>query len=214
MASVWTLDVFTVVVLIAIIFLLVYLIIIAIYAGNLSRGIVPSLATSSFLFWTTIVLAVVTLIIAIWALIRLFTYTVPVVETVVAPVAAPVPQNVVTTKQVETTTTSTKPGSVTYVQAPPQYVAQVSPPVTTVTRSEPVTTTYTTTSPVQPQYGPIPVQYGRAVVVDSPPVVQQYGPNQVVQQYGPNQVMTQQYVGPAVIDNTGARVLSAAQAFQ
>ena len=69
-------DIFAVVVLIFTIILLIFLVVTAIYFMNLMNSKPPTISESTFLFGTSIVLTLIFLGIAIYALIRLFTYTV------------------------------------------------------------------------------------------------------------------------------------------
>jgi hypothetical protein len=69
-------DFFAITVLIVAVLIIVYLIIAAIYLLNLSaNNKPPNQGESTFLFWTTIILGIIFLAIAIYALIRIFTYT-------------------------------------------------------------------------------------------------------------------------------------------
>lgn len=67
-------DWFAIIVLIATILIIVFLIIVAIYFYNLMNLKPPSRGESTFLFWTTVILAIIFLIIAIFALVHIFTY--------------------------------------------------------------------------------------------------------------------------------------------
>ena len=71
-------DTFTVVVLIIITVAIVFLVIAAIYLYRLIQLRPPSKGESTFLFGAAILVAFLLLLIFIWCLIRLFTYTVPV----------------------------------------------------------------------------------------------------------------------------------------
>ena len=73
-------DIFAVVVLIFTVILLIFLVVTAIYFMNLMNSKPPTISESTFLFGTSIVLTLIFLGIAIYALIRLFTYTVIVHE--------------------------------------------------------------------------------------------------------------------------------------
>lgn len=92
-------DVFAIIVLIAAVLIVVFLIISAIYFFNLMSLKPPSKAESTFLFWTSIVLALIFIGLAIFALIHIFTHKSVVYEepkttvsttTKVVPVVAPV----------------------------------------------------------------------------------------------------------------------------
>lgn len=67
-------DWFAIIVLISSILILVFLVITAIYFFNLMNLKPPSRGESTFLFWTTIVLGIIFLAIAIFSLIKIFTY--------------------------------------------------------------------------------------------------------------------------------------------
>ena len=67
-------DIFAIIVLISAVLIIVFLIIAAIYYFNLMSLKPPSKGESTFLFWTTIVLAIIFMGIAIYALIRIFTH--------------------------------------------------------------------------------------------------------------------------------------------
>ncbi|CAH6420783.1 Hypothetical protein HVR_LOCUS1290 [uncultured virus] len=101
-------DIFGIVVLIATVLVLVFLIIAAIYFFNLMNLKPPSRGESTFLFWTTVVLAIIFGIIVIYALIHIFTHksvvyeepkavTKTIVTTPRVAVAAPVPTTITTT---------------------------------------------------------------------------------------------------------------------
>jgi hypothetical protein len=84
-------DIFAIVVLIAAILIITYLVISAIYFNNLINLQTPSRGESSFLFWTSLILAIFFVGIGIYAIIRIFTYKAYVPSVVkAAPVAAPV----------------------------------------------------------------------------------------------------------------------------
>ena len=84
-------DEFAIIVLIAMILILVFLIIAAIYFLNLMNLKPPSKGESTFLFWTTLILAVVSLAIVVYAMIRIFTHKVTVFEEPQKPAQAPAP---------------------------------------------------------------------------------------------------------------------------
>lgn len=92
-------DVFGIIVLIASVLVVVFLVIAAIYFFNLMSLKPPSKGESTFLFWTSIVMVLVFVSIAIFALIRIFNHksvvyeepkTVVTTKTETAPVAPPV----------------------------------------------------------------------------------------------------------------------------
>lgn len=89
-------DVFAIIVLIASILIVVFLIVASVYYVNLMNLKPPTQGEATFLFWTTIVLAIIFLFIAIYAIYRIFTYKVTIYEpepvvTPVAPVIIPAP---------------------------------------------------------------------------------------------------------------------------
>jgi len=105
-------DVFAIIVLIAAVLIVVFLIISAIYFFNLMSLKPPSKAESTFLFWTSIVLALIFIGLAIFALIHIFTHKSVVYEepkttvattTTVVPVKAPVVVPVTAPVAVQTT---------------------------------------------------------------------------------------------------------------
>ena len=67
-------DVFAIIVILATVLILVFLIIASIYFWNLIYLKPPSSGEASFLFWTSIILIIIFLIIGIYALIRIFTH--------------------------------------------------------------------------------------------------------------------------------------------
>ena len=73
-------DVFAIIVLIAMILILVFLIIAAIYFLNLMNLKPPSKGESTFLFWTAVILAVASLAIVVLAIIHIFTHKAVVYE--------------------------------------------------------------------------------------------------------------------------------------
>jgi amino acid transporter len=73
-------DFFAILVLIASVLIIMFLIISAIYFYNFTISKPPTNSESTFLFWTSIILGIIFLALAIYALIRIFTYTVPVYE--------------------------------------------------------------------------------------------------------------------------------------
>ena len=91
-------DLFAIIVLIAAVLIVVFLVIAAIYFFNLMNLKPPSKGESTFLFWTSIVLALIFIGIAIFSLIHIFTHKAVVYEepkvvttkTERAPVVAPV----------------------------------------------------------------------------------------------------------------------------
>lgn len=100
-------DVFAIIMLIAAVLIMVFLIIVAIYFFNLMNLNPPSRTESTFLFWTTVVLAIIFLGIIIYALYHIFTYTVtfceeprfiPPVTPIPVTVTAPTPPPVVITR--------------------------------------------------------------------------------------------------------------------
>lgn len=107
-------DWFAIIVLIAMVLLLIFIVIIAIYFFNLMNLKPPSRSESTFLFWTSIVLGVIFLIITIFAMYRIFTHKVIVYE---EPRVAPA---------VRTTTIATAP----VVTAPPPTQIRIAPAVT------------------------------------------------------------------------------------
>ena len=105
-------DVFAIIVLIAAVLIVVFLIISAIYFFNLMSLKPPSKAESTFLFWTSIVLALIFIGLAIFALIHIFTHKSVVYEepkttvsttTKVVPDVAPVAPTVTAPVAVQTT---------------------------------------------------------------------------------------------------------------
>jgi len=106
-------DVFAIIVLIASVLIVVFLIIAAIYFFNLMNLKPPSKGESTFLFWTTIVLALIFIAICIYALIHIFTHKSVVYEE---------PKQV-TVSKTQTVATATIPATVPV--APP--IQQVSP---------------------------------------------------------------------------------------
>lgn len=73
-------DFFAILVLIASVLIIMFLIISAIYFYNFTNSKPPTNSESTFLFWTSIILGIIFLALAIYALIRIFTYTIPVYE--------------------------------------------------------------------------------------------------------------------------------------
>lgn len=67
-------DVFGIIVLIVAVLVVVFLVIAAIYMYNLMNLKPPSRGESTFLFWTTVILAVIMVIIAIYALVHIFNH--------------------------------------------------------------------------------------------------------------------------------------------
>jgi len=84
-------DIFAIIVLISAVLIIVFLIIAAIYYFNLMSLKPPSKGESTFLFWTTIVLAIIFMGIAVYALIRIFTHKSVVYEEPKESVAAKTP---------------------------------------------------------------------------------------------------------------------------
>lgn len=76
----YQLDYFSIVIIIVTVLILVFLIIAAIYFYNLMNLKPPSKGESSFLFWTSIILAVIIFAVHVYAIWRLFTYKVPVYQ--------------------------------------------------------------------------------------------------------------------------------------
>lgn len=76
-------NIFGIVVLITSVLILVFLIIAAIYFFNLMNLKPPSRAESTFLFWTAIVLAIISAIIIIYSLIHIFTHKAVIYEPLV-----------------------------------------------------------------------------------------------------------------------------------
>jgi sensor histidine kinase regulating citrate/malate metabolism len=70
----YQIDVFAIIVLIVSILIIVFLIIAAIYFNNLMNLKPPSRSESSFLFWTSIVMAVIFAGIFIYAIVRILTH--------------------------------------------------------------------------------------------------------------------------------------------
>ena len=73
-------DVFGIIVLIAAVLIVVFLIIAAIYFFNLMNLKPPSKGEATFLFWTTIIMTLIFVAIAIYALIHIFTNKTPIYE--------------------------------------------------------------------------------------------------------------------------------------
>lgn len=67
-------DPFSITVLIAIVLIMVFLIISTIYFSNLMKFKPPSKSESTFLFWTALLLTIVTAAIAVLAIIHIFTH--------------------------------------------------------------------------------------------------------------------------------------------
>lgn len=90
----YQIDFFAIIVLIAAVLILVFLVISAIYFYNLMNLKPPSKGESTFLFWTAIILAVIFLALAIYALIHIFTHKAIVYEeppVVAPPIVTPAP---------------------------------------------------------------------------------------------------------------------------
>lgn len=82
----YTLDAFSITVLVVLFILLVVLVIIGVYLHNLMNLIIPAMSTSTILFWTVIVMSALVTFLIIWAIIRLFTHKEVVADsTVVVP---------------------------------------------------------------------------------------------------------------------------------
>lgn len=145
----YQIDYFAIVVLIVTVLVMVFLIIASVYFYNLINLKPPTPGEASFLFWTSIVLAVMFLFLFFYALWRIFTHTVTVYEATVVPVVVPpvgvrqvveMPPKVVVTREVTTTT------------ANPVQVVQSAPVVTrevTVTTTNPVAVTNQVMNPVK-----------------------------------------------------------------
>ena len=141
-------DFFAILVLIVAVLIIVFLIITAIYFYHLMNLRPPTRGESTFLFWTSIILSVIFLGLAIYALVHIFTHTATVYE------EPPVVRNT-------TVTTAPLPIPITVspsvITQPP--VITRSPPV--VTRSSPVRiSNVTRTAPVSDysvDYSDIPV---------------------------------------------------------
>ena len=106
-------DIFAIVVLVASALIFVFLIVAAIYYMNMMNLKPPNKTESAFLFWISVLLAVLFAGVTIYALIHLFTHKVPVYEetpdkTTVAPFKS-VP---IKTVPVQTTVVSTAPAPV------------------------------------------------------------------------------------------------------
>jgi hypothetical protein len=126
-------DFFAILVLIIAVLIMVFLIITAIYFYHLMNLRPPTTGESTFLFWTAIILSVIFLALAIYALIRIFTHTAIVYEapplvttTTVAAAPAPIPITV----SPKTTTVITRPLPPT--RSPPgppiNVIPQTAPP--------------------------------------------------------------------------------------
>lgn len=70
-------DIFAIIVLISAVLIIVFLLIAAVYFFNLMNLKPPSKSESTFLFWTTIILALIFIAIAVYSLIQIFTYKSP-----------------------------------------------------------------------------------------------------------------------------------------
>lgn len=97
-------DIFGIIVLIAAVLIVVFLIIAAIYFFNLMNLKPPSKGEATFLFWTTIVLALIFVGIAIYALIHIFTRKSIIYEEP--------KQTIITEKQVITTASPSVPAPI------------------------------------------------------------------------------------------------------
>lgn len=96
-------DVFAIIILVVAVLILVFLIVVAVYFFNLMNLNPPSRTESTFLFWTTIILGIIFLGIIIYALWRIFTYTVMIYEeptVMVTPPPTPI-QPVITSAPVQ-----------------------------------------------------------------------------------------------------------------
>jgi hypothetical protein len=134
-------DYFSIVVLMVSVIVTIFLIIVSIYFFNLINLRPPNTNEANFLFWTSILLAIILFVIGIYSLIRLFTYKVPIYEpdttrntittnptyispittsniprtTIVQPIPQPIQQQYIQTPTQQ------------YVQTPPQQYVQTPP---------------------------------------------------------------------------------------
>lgn len=67
-------DIFSIFTLIGCILVTVFLIVIAIYSYDMMNFKPPTPGESAFIFWTALILAMIFLILSIYALIKIFTY--------------------------------------------------------------------------------------------------------------------------------------------
>lgn len=137
----YQIDFFAIIVLIAAVLIIVFLVISAIYFYNLMNLKPPSKGESTFLFWTAIILAVIFLALAIYALIHIFTHKAIVYEeppVVAAPIVTPAPVPIVVPQ--------------TTFQALPQKQIVTTPPVriSNVPRSD-VSTSFSDAPLTRPQ---------------------------------------------------------------
>jgi heme/copper-type cytochrome/quinol oxidase subunit 2 len=90
-------DPFSVTVLIASVLVMVFLIISTIYFSNLMKLKPPSKSESTFLFWTSLLLAILITVIAVLAIIHIFTHKhiTHIVENKIVTPQAPIRKNVV-----------------------------------------------------------------------------------------------------------------------
>jgi len=125
-------DIFAIVTLIAAVLVLVFLIIAAVYFGNVMNSNFPSNTESSFLFWTAIIMSVIFFIIVIYAFFLIFSYKIFVYEPdrPVTEVALVQPPQQVLVQP---------PPQQVLVQPPPQQVLVQMPPETVRLSNIPIT---------------------------------------------------------------------------
>ena len=85
----YQIDYFAILVLIVAILTLIYVVVTAIYFWNLMNSRTVSTTHATALFWSAVVIGILYVIIGIWAIIRIFTNTVPVYVDPVVPVVVP-----------------------------------------------------------------------------------------------------------------------------
>jgi hypothetical protein len=108
----YQLDFFAIIVLVAVVLIIVFLAIVAAYFMNLMNSKPPTHGESTFLFWTSIILVIIFLIIAIYAMIHIFTHKALFYE---EPIVTPI-HNIVTVSTPPTPIVISKPQYVPHTQ--------------------------------------------------------------------------------------------------
>ena len=110
-------DVFSIITLIACVLIVVFLVIAAIYFYDLMNFKPPTNGESSFLFWTSIIMAIIFFGIGIYALIRIFTH-----KSVIYEELQPKPKQVINNSQVPI---RQQPQVINNSQVPIRQVSQI-----------------------------------------------------------------------------------------
>ena len=168
MTESYQVDIFGIVVLIGSVLMLVFLIIAAVYFYNLMNFKPPTKGESTFLFWTSIVLAVIFFAMIIYALYHIFTHRAILIETPTTVVKTTTTTPITTTQVIRQSVPSNPVTYTTVPSNPVTYTTVPSNPITTYTTVPANPVTYTTNNPVT--YTTVPAGTVRYTTVPTNPV--------------------------------------------